>query len=64
MIQASLALFALIMVSGAFLVGYGGYDDSPGAQLLGVLAIIAGIAGIIRRYRRSGEHLHGRRGRR
>jgi LPXTG-motif cell wall-anchored protein len=25
------------------MVVYGGYDDSPGAQLLGVLLILAGI---------------------
>lgn len=27
---------------------YGEYDDSPGAQLLGVLAFIAGVMGVIK----------------
>jgi len=38
----------LAIVLGAFLIVYGGYDDSPGGQLLGVLAIIGGIAGLIK----------------
>ncbi len=43
-----LALFVLLMAFGAFLFVYGGYDDSPGAQGLGVLVFIAGIIGIIK----------------
>lgn len=27
---------------------YGGYDDSPGAQGLGLLIVIAGIVGIVK----------------
>jgi len=27
---------------------YGGYDDSPGAQGLGLIAFVIGIAGIIK----------------
>jgi hypothetical protein len=33
---------------GAGLFVYGGYDDSPGAQLLGFLVAIAGVVGVIR----------------
>jgi uncharacterized membrane protein HdeD (DUF308 family) len=33
---------------GILLFVYGGYDDSPGAQLLGLLAIIGGVVGLIR----------------
>ena len=40
--------FALAIPIGAFLIIYGGYDDSPGAQLLGLLAVLIGIAGLIR----------------
>ena len=38
----------LSMALGAALFVYGGYDDSPGAQLLGLLIVIAGIVGIVR----------------
>lgn len=34
---------------GIFLFVYGGYDDSPGAQLLGVIVIISGIVGLIKK---------------
>jgi hypothetical protein len=33
---------------GAFFFVYGGYDDSPGGQLLGLLVAIIGIVGIIK----------------
>lgn len=36
------------IVFGVFIFIYGGYDDSPGAQGLGVLATLLGIIGIIR----------------
>ncbi len=32
---------------GAFLFVYGGYDDSPGAQLFGLIIVILGIVGAI-----------------
>jgi hypothetical protein len=38
----------LTILFGAFLVVYGGYDDSPGAQLLGLLVVIGGIVGVIK----------------
>jgi len=41
--------FVLAILFGAFLVVYGGYDDSPGGQLVGLLAVILGIVGIIKR---------------
>lgn len=34
---------------------YGGYDDSPGAQLLGLTIFIAGITGIIKSGKKSSE---------
>jgi len=27
---------------------FGGYDDSPGAQLLGLVIVIAGIIGVVK----------------
>lgn len=38
----------LAILFGVFFVVYGGYDDSPGAQGLGLLAVICGIVGIIK----------------
>lgn len=38
---------------GIFMFIYGGYDDSPGGQLLGVIAIIFGIVGIIKKEKNS-----------
>lgn len=36
------------IILGIFMFIYGGYDDSPGGQLLGLVAIIFGIIGIIK----------------
>jgi hypothetical protein len=41
----------LIILFGIFIFIYGGYDDSPGAQGLGVLVVIGGIIGLIKRKR-------------
>ena len=41
----------VVILLGGFFVVYGGYDDSPGAQLIGLLAVVGGIVGIIRAYR-------------
>src|SRR3989344_9280265 len=37
----------LVIALGAFMAVYGGYDDSPGGQLLGLLAVIRGVLGVI-----------------
>jgi len=33
----------LLMLLGVFVFIYGGYDDSPGAQLLGVIIAASGV---------------------
>ncbi len=38
----------LAMAFGVFMVVYGGIDDSPGGQLLGIVAIGIGIVGVIK----------------
>lgn len=43
-----IVFFILTILFGAFLFAYGGYDDSPGAQGLGVLLTVSGIIGVIR----------------
>lgn len=38
-----------VILFGIFIFVYGGYDDSPGAQGLGLLIFISGIVGILKR---------------
>jgi len=40
--------FIFAVLFGAFMFVYGGYDDSPGAQLMGLIAVIIGIVGLIK----------------
>jgi len=49
-----LLLSILGIAFGGFMILYGGIDDSPGAQLLGLLAFIAGTIGAITK--RKGSH--------
>jgi len=42
-----LAFSILALPLGVFLFVYGGHDDSPGAQLLGLVVAVAGIAGLV-----------------
>lgn len=36
---------------------YGGFDDSPGGQLLGLIAVIIGIVGIIKNKKKTPDSL-------
>ena len=36
------------MIFGVFMIVYGGYDDSPGAQLLGLLVIAVSVVWTVR----------------
>lgn len=38
-----------LILFGIFVFIYGGYDDSPGAQGLGLLFVIFGVVGIVKR---------------
>ncbi|MFA6354791.1 MAG: hypothetical protein WCX12_03875 [Candidatus Paceibacterota bacterium] len=40
--------FVLAILFGIFLFVYGEYDNSPGGQLLGLFAVIAGVVGLIK----------------
>lgn len=40
--------FTLLILIGAFIFFYGGYDDSPGAQLLGLLVVIFSIISLVK----------------
>lgn len=39
--------FVLNILLGAFMFVFGGADDSPGAQLLGLLVVTVGIYGLV-----------------
>ena len=41
-------LFILAILFGGFMFVYGGIDDSPGGQLLGLVLVVIGIVGVIR----------------
>lgn len=40
--------FTLLILIGAFIFFYGGYDDSPGAQLLGFVLVVTGFLFLIK----------------
>jgi hypothetical protein len=46
--KIKLLCFALAIPFGVFMFVYGEIDDSPGGQLLGLLAVIIGVVGLIR----------------
>jgi LPXTG-motif cell wall-anchored protein len=43
MSKTKILLSILAILFGVFMFVYGGYDDSPGGQLLGVLLVGAGV---------------------
>jgi hypothetical protein len=45
--------FISAILFGAFMFVFGGYDDSPGAQLIGLVAIIIGVIGLIKNKKKS-----------
>ena len=45
--------FIILIMFGVFMFVYGEYDDSPGGQLIGLLAVIAGATCILRRKKKA-----------
>ncbi len=39
--------FVLAILIGVFFFVYGGIDDSPGGQMIGLIVVIIGIVGVI-----------------
>jgi len=39
--------FVFNIFLGAFMFVFGGADDSPGAQLLGLIVVVVGIVGLV-----------------
>jgi hypothetical protein len=48
-----LLAFFTIIAFGVFMIVYGGMDDSPGAQGLGLLAVIGGSVGAVREWKKN-----------
>ncbi len=48
MTKTKLVFSILSILFGIFIFIYGGYDDSPGAQLLGLILVIIGIVKIVK----------------
>lgn len=46
--KIKIIFFIFAIAFGVFMFVYGGYDDSPGGQLLGILAVIGGIVGMMK----------------
>ncbi|EKE18940.1 MAG: hypothetical protein ACD_9C00190G0004 [uncultured bacterium] len=45
--------FVLAISFGAFMIVFGEGDDSPGAQMLGLIAVVIGIVGLIKNRKNS-----------
>jgi hypothetical protein len=50
-------LYSIFAIFGAFMFVFGEIDDSPGGQLLGLLAIIIGIVGLIKSKKKTPDSL-------
>lgn len=46
-------LSIFVILYGVFLFVFGGYDDSPGAQGLGLVIVVASVAYIVKQKRNS-----------
>ena len=46
--KSKILYFVLAISIGIFMFVYGEIDDSPGGQMIGILAVIIGIMGIIK----------------
>jgi len=53
--KLKIAGLILAISFGIFMVVYGERDDSPGGQLLGLLAVIISIAGIVKINKKTSE---------
>lgn len=50
---ARIIIFILLISFGIFMIVFGEKDDSPGAQLLGVIGVIFGLVGIIKNLKKN-----------
>jgi hypothetical protein len=50
--------FIFAILFGIFIFIYGGYDDSPGAQLLGLIIFIIGVVNLVKGKRKISDFFH------
>ncbi len=50
--------FIILILFGVFIFFYGGYDDSPGAQLLGLVLVIIGIFNLVKGKKKISDFFH------
>lgn len=53
--KIKILLFVLLILAGAFLFVYGEFDDSPGAQGLGLILIIVTVVIMARRKKKNNQ---------
>lgn len=53
--KSRMPYFILAILIGVFMFVYAGIDDSPGGQMIGVLAVIIGIVGVIRKKKKTSD---------
>lgn len=47
--------FILNILLGAFMFVFGEIDDSPGGQMIGLLAVIVGLAGLVKSRKKTSD---------
>lgn len=50
--------FIFLILFGVFMFIYGGYDDSPGAQLLGLIIFIIGVVNLVKGMKKIRDFFH------
>jgi cadmium resistance protein CadD (predicted permease) len=50
--------FIFLILFGVFMFIYGGYDDSPGAQLLGLIIFIIGVVNLVKGKKKIRDFFH------
>ncbi len=53
--KSRIPYFVLAILIGVLMFVYGGIDDSPGGQMLGLLVIIFGIVGLIKSKKKNSD---------
>ena len=54
--KIKIILSILAIPLGVFMFIYGGYDDSPGGQGLGLLFFVAGIIGVVKARKKANQN--------
>ena len=55
MTKSRILYFVFAILFGGFMFVYGEVDDSPGGQMIGLLAIVIGIIGLIKSKKKTSD---------